>query len=149
MSLWNKISLNSYPNVAYDTWLIAAPTGSIIYLQFHSFHVGHLEEFENITINDFRFIFVSQTQDPIMIDGTLYHGDPLTIYDGSNEQSYQIVKLSGNLGSFSISSTGNSLFIKFESDNLDNFAGFIATIHYSNPWILDNNKRHLPLSASK
>ena len=48
--------------------------------------------------------------------------------------------LSGNLGSFGVSSTGNSLFVKFES-NLYGFSnnykenGFFATIHYGNPWI--------------
>lgn len=31
------------------TWLITAPIGSIINLQFHSFHVRHTVEFENIT----------------------------------------------------------------------------------------------------
>ena len=61
------------------------------------------------------------------------YGDPLTIYDGSNDLSTEIEKLSGNLGSFSISSTGNSLFVKFESDHYYNYAGFQATIHYGNP----------------
>ena len=28
-----------YPNYAEETWLISAPTGSIINLQFHSFDV--------------------------------------------------------------------------------------------------------------
>ena len=64
------------------------------------------------------------------------YGDPLTIYDGPNDQSTQIVKLSGNLGSFSISSTGNSLFVKFESDDIYNYAGFLAAIHYGNPYLL-------------
>ena len=64
-----------------------------------------------------------------------YCPDPLTIYDGSNDQSNQIAKLCGNLGSFSISSTGNSLFVKFESDYYDNYPGFLATIHYGNPYL--------------
>ena len=38
-----------YPANAEETWLIAAPTGSIIVLQFHSFHVRFFVEFENIT----------------------------------------------------------------------------------------------------
>ena len=59
------------------------------------------------------------------------YGDPLTIYDGSNDLSTEIEKLSGNLGSFSISSTGNSLFVKFESDASSyNNIGFFATINY-------------------
>ena len=71
-------------------------------------------------------------------DGTLQYWDPLTIYDGSNDQSSQIAKLSGNLGNFSISSTGTSLFVKFESDghgdsNDDNYSGFFATVTYGNP----------------
>ena len=64
--------------------------------------------------------------------------DVVTIYDGSNDQSSQIAKLSGNLGSFSISSTGNSLFVKFESDDYFQYSGFLATIHYGNPYL--NNK---------
>ena len=60
-------------------------------------------------------------------------GDPLIIYDGSNEQSTQIVKLSGNKGNFHISSTGNSLFVKFESDNYGQYTGFLATIQYGKP----------------
>ena len=83
------------------------------------------------------YIFVPQTQTPYTYsDGTLYHYDPLSIYDGSNDQSTQIAKLSGNLGSFSISSTGNFLFIKFVSDHYDDGStGFLATIHYGNPYL--------------
>ena len=72
-------------------------------------------------------------------DGTLFHRDPLTIYDGSNDQSTQIEKLSGNLESFGISSTGNSIFVKFESDWISNpggkYTGFLATIHYGSPYM--------------
>ena len=76
-----------------------------------------------------------QTETP----GTYYIGmDPLTIYDGSNDQSTQIAKMSGNMGSLSISSTGNSLFVKFESDSWNQYTGFLATIHYGNPYL--NNK---------
>ena len=74
-----------------------------------------------------KFIFsVSQTESGI---------DFVTLYDGSNDQSTQIEKLSGNLDSFSISSTGNSLFVKFESDDYDNYGGFFATIQYGNPYL--------------
>ena len=56
----------------------------------------------------------------------------LKIYDGPSEQSTQIEKLSGNLGSFYISSTENFLFAKFESDDTADFqVGFHATIYYS------------------
>ena len=67
------------------------------------------------------------------MSGITYHFDFLVIYDGPNDQSTQIAKMSGNLGSFSISSTGNSLFVKFESDDDDGSTGFFATIHYGNP----------------
>ena len=40
---------NPYPNNAEETWLITAPTGSIITLQFQSFHVSHIIQFENKT----------------------------------------------------------------------------------------------------
>ena len=79
------------------------------------------------------YIFVSQTEDIGSSDGYEY-GDPLTIYDGSNEQSIQIAKLNGNLGSFGISSPGNNLFVKFESDHNIAKDGFFATIHYGNSY---------------
>ena len=60
----------------------------------------------------------------------LQTGDFLTIYDGSNDQSTKIVKLIGNLGSFSISNTQTSLFVKFISYDYGHYGGFIATIHY-------------------
>ena len=127
---------NSYPNNAEETWLISAPTGSIINLQFHSFHVRHIIQFGKKMKNQISpfhrlniyFIFpFSKIQQPSWVDT-----DFLIIYDGPNDQLTQIAKLSGNLGSFRISSTGNSLFVIFESSyslKLDN-GGFLATIHY-------------------
>ena len=38
---------NSYPNNAYETWLITDPTASFIILQFHYFDVRLIVEFEN------------------------------------------------------------------------------------------------------
>ena len=71
-----------------------------------------------------------------IIDQEIDYNDFLVIYDGSSDQSTQIAKLSGNLGSFDISSTGNSLFVKFKSDYFDDGStGFIATIHYGNPYL--------------
>ena len=87
------------------------------------------------------FFFVSQTQAALEFeDGTLHQGDPLTIFDGPNDQSTQIEKLSGNLGSFIISSAGNSLFVKFESNffKIETTIGFFASIHYGNPYTLDS-----------
>ena len=59
------------------------------------------------------------------IDSSWYY---LTLYDGSNDQSNQIETLVGNLGSFNVSSSGNSLFVKFYGEGR-----FLATIHYGNP----------------
>ena len=61
--------------------------------------------------------------------------DFVTIYDGSNDQSNQIRKLSGNLESFSVSSCGNFLFVKFESDHDQSKEGFHATIQYGKPYL--------------
>ena len=69
------------------------------------------------------------------ISQTESYWDFVTIYDGLNDQSNQIEKLSGNLGSFAVSSTGNSLFVIFESDVITNYAGFFATIQYSNSFL--------------
>ena len=38
---------NSYPDYIYETWLITAPVGIMIYLQFHAFHVCFYIHFEN------------------------------------------------------------------------------------------------------
>ena len=89
--------------------------------------------------------FFSQTQTPYtQDDGTLYYHDPVTIYDtdGLSDQAIQIAKLSGNLGSFGISSNGTSIFVKFESSqSTNNYGGdgFFATIHYGNQCTNDMN----------
>ena len=118
---------NSYPNNAYETWILTAPNASIISIKFHYFHVRTIVEYKNK--GKYKIIlYFSQT-------GTSY--DFVTIYDGPNDQSTQKAKLSGNLGSFIISSTGNSMFVKFESDHNHNhnYAGFLATIQYSNSYL--------------
>ena len=58
--------------------------------------------------------------------------DFLYIYDGSSDQSPLIDNLNGNLGSFSLSSPGNSLLAVFDSDGSVTRSGFLATLHYSN-----------------
>ena len=49
----NQFKSPNYPNNYFPndekTWLITAPIGTIINLQFHSFHVTLIVEFENIT----------------------------------------------------------------------------------------------------
>lgn len=56
--------------------------------------------------------------------------DFLNIYDGLNDTSPLIERLSGNLGSFNKSSIGNTLFLKFTSDSSNHYKGFQATIDY-------------------
>ena len=43
---------NLYPNNAEEMWHLTSPTGSIITLQFHSFHVRLIVESKNITKNE-------------------------------------------------------------------------------------------------
>ena len=86
---------------------------------------NHTNEWQKYGKYEFWFS-VSQTESNF---------DFVTIYDGPNDQSTQIEKLSGNLGSFGISSAGNSLFVKFESDASEQYGGFFATIHYGNPYL--------------
>ena len=116
---------NGYFNYYEKTWLITAPVGSIIILQFHSLSYVRLivESKNKIKYKCIVKFSLSQTES---------QHDFVTIYDGPNDQSTQIEKLSGNLGSLSISSTGNYLFVKFESDLLGNDDGFLVTIHYGN-----------------
>ena len=38
---------NSYPNNAYETWLLTAPNASIISIKFHYFHVRTIVEYKN------------------------------------------------------------------------------------------------------
>ena len=73
-----------YPNNAEETWLLTALTGSIIILQFHSFHVRLIVESKNRTKWEFTFSLL-QTEN---------NKDFVTIYDGPNDQSIQIKKLS-------------------------------------------------------
>ena len=84
------------------------------------------------TETDFEFIYIQVGQ-------YSFESDSVTIHDGSNEQSTQIEKLSGDLGSFNILSTGNYLFVKFKSDgygqNNDPYDGFHATVHYGNSYL--------------
>ena len=47
---------STYPNDAEETWLIIAPTGSFITLQFHSFHVRFIVEFKIITKHSVFFV---------------------------------------------------------------------------------------------
>ena len=62
--------------------------------------------------------------------------DFVAIYDGPNDQSTKIKELKGDLGNFTITSSGNFLFVKLKSDDLsDGNLGFLATIHYSNPYL--------------
>ena len=81
-------------------------------------------------------------------DGPSYHdNDFVTIYDGPNDQSTQLEKLSGSLGSFNITSNGNSLFVKLETDgrSYQNY-GFLATIHYGNQYLISKS---ISISYSK
>ena len=48
---------NSYPNSAEETWLITALTGSIINLQFHSFHVRFIVDSIKIKLLKSEFFF--------------------------------------------------------------------------------------------
>ena len=57
--------------------------------------------------------------------------DFLTIFDGRGDTSPMLKKISGDIGSFNVKSNGNSLFLKFNSDNSNNKDGFSATVHYS------------------
>ena len=61
---------------------------------------------------------------------TIEDKDFLTLYDGVNDDSNVIKKLSGNLRNFGMSSSGNVLYIKFESDGHNNDNGFLATFYY-------------------
>ena len=55
----------------------------------------------------FGFSVLQTRQPEIYSSGYIRYYDFVTIYDGSNDQSNQIDKLSGSLGSFSISSTAH------------------------------------------
>ena len=58
---------NSYPRYAEETWLIAAPTGSIINLQFHSFDVRHILKNlrMQLNMNSDLFLFYRFQHNPV------------------------------------------------------------------------------------
>ena len=62
--------------------------------------------------------------------------DFLYIYDGPNDQSTILGKFHGNLGSFEVSSTGSSMFAKFDSDGSVTRKGFFAKVVTSCKYIL-------------
>ena len=52
-----------------------------------------------------------------------------------NDEGIEIAKLKGNLGEFSISSSGSHLYVYFKSDHHnDESTGFLASIHYGNSY---------------
>ena len=105
-----------------------SPKNSTIHFRYSISDLAFIIECKNRSKYEFRFL-LSQTE-------TGY--DFVTIYDGSNDQSTRIAKLSGNLGSFHISSTGNSLFVKFKSNCCSQYSGFLATIHYGKELFTNN-----------
>ena len=106
-----------------------SPKNFTIHFRYSIVDLAFIIECKNRSKYEFRFL-LSQTETDF---------DFVTIYDGSNDQATQIAKLSGNLGSFLISSTGNSLFVTFKSDKFASEDGFLATIHYGNPYLNINN----------
>ena len=56
--------------------------------------------------------------------------DFLTIYDEANDYYNPIKKLSGDFRSFGVSSSGNVMYLKFETDSWVNDIGFLATFYY-------------------
>ena len=123
---------NPYPNNAEETWIITAPMGSIIILQFHSFLVNiiSLKQFEYKLI-----ILLYHIQVVVDVNDHYFNDDHLELYDGLNDEGIKIAKLKGNLGEFSISSLGSHLYVYFESDaDYDESTGFHASIHYGNSY---------------
>ena len=60
----------------------------------------------------------------------------MTIYDGSNSDSDIIKKMSGHLGSFGLSSSGNVMHIELKtSNNGYPDKGFLATYYYGKSYI--------------
>ena len=56
---------NSYPSNSQETWLITAPIGSTIHLQFHSFQVRtkNFVDFRNIKTYKYYFLFSNYFSD--------------------------------------------------------------------------------------
>ena len=58
--------------------------------------------------------------------------DYLIFFDGMNDQSTEIARLSGNLGGFSFTSHKSSLYVKLITKSSFTYNGFFATIQYGN-----------------
>ena len=54
----------------------------------------------------------------------------MTLYDGSGIHATQIAKLSGDIESFNISSTGNHLFLQWTTDGSNVQTGYFAYVYY-------------------
>ncbi|XP_019619024.1 PREDICTED: cubilin-like [Branchiostoma belcheri] len=85
---------SNYGNSEYCNWLITAPTPSIIRLTFESFDTYHSSDY-------------------------------LLIYDGDSSGAAQMERLSGHPSSVSsITSTFNSIFLKWRTNSYGNIGGF-------------------------
>ena len=63
----NQFKSPNYPNDYFNndekSWLITAPVGSIINLQFHSFYVRHIVEYKYRTKYEFHIFFFTDSGD--------------------------------------------------------------------------------------
>ncbi|XP_022787102.1 uncharacterized protein LOC111327235 [Stylophora pistillata] len=89
-----------YPNNKDCTWLLEAPIGKYVYLQFNSFHLEY--------------------------GGSHCPWDYVTILDGNSLHSPVVVKACGQLARLRLFSGGRFLMVLFHSDGIINRPGFHA-----------------------
>ncbi|XP_056373760.1 ovochymase-1 isoform X2 [Hyla sarda] len=94
-----------YPSNTVCRWVIEAPEDHVVQLVFEDFALEYQEKCEY---------------------------DRVSIY-GDREESHLIVTLCGFLASRLVSSLGNIMVIKFESDYENNYGGFMARFSFAYP----------------
>ncbi|EFP03418.1 hypothetical protein CRE_09484 [Caenorhabditis remanei] len=94
----------------------------------HNYDNNQLSTYQLATLGSYK-ILLKFTE---FITEPMY--DIVEVYDGDSPNKPLLGSYSGNLGSFTVNSTGNMLYVRFLSDLGTNFQGFSATfLSYSGP----------------
>ena len=98
-------------------WVISSEDSYIIILEFHTFDVCIQNFFFNYKLCSAIFLQLEEGY------------DFLTVYNGKSQESEMLESLTGHLNIDPIVSTGNNIFIKFETNDSGNKKGFNVTIN--------------------
>ena len=127
-----KLSSPNYPNW-YNAdgvgceWLITAPEGFIIALEFNHFQVNNLLDF---VMKFPKILYIIVFPHYKLWDSTSYF---VSLYDGTCDQTKELETLTGTMPNddkWVISSSGHHMFVSFNVAFSVSYPGFLSKIHY-------------------